>query len=78
MMNSKCYLYCNSEATSENGLKGFLNNVDPLIKRKRGSYSSRVRTTTEYAFALEFNSVLEAVKFNNKNKLPCIVFMRIE
>lgn len=68
------YLYCNSNASSHDGTTGWLTNV------RRKSYNGFVRkivvVSTEFALAKAFDSFDEAADYNNKHKLPCIIFER--
>jgi hypothetical protein len=55
---------------------GYPKGQNPCKKEKGKVYHS-VQTTTEFAFAKEFETRKEAEAFNNKYKLPCIIFERV-
>lgn len=64
------YLYCNSPASSVNGLKGFVRRDEPL------NFGGKMRTTTEFGFALDFNSFELAEHFVDQHNLCAIIFHR--
>jgi hypothetical protein len=79
-MNQKeIVIYINSQATSVEGTQGFIKGYPngPYFKKRKGGLYKQILTTMEYAFAFRFNSEIEAIKFNNKHKLPGIILSRI-
>jgi hypothetical protein len=76
-MRSTWYIYCNSEAASINGTKGFLCMRDGKVTvKKKGESFPKCHTTTEFAFACEFHSQREAEDFNTKHSIGIILERR--
>jgi hypothetical protein len=75
----RIYLYCNSPATAQNGQMGFVHEEGNPLPKERGHRFRKIKTTSEFAFAMEFTSLAEAMKFNEKILGNiCIVFLRLD
>lgn len=84
-MNKTYYIYCNSEASSVTGQKGWIGRYSngahrhPLKKKKgehRFPYS--IYTTTELIFATQFKSFEKAHWFLDHYELAGIIFERVD
>jgi hypothetical protein len=68
--SNRYYLYVNSETSASSGLKGFIAKDNHYI-------GDGLMTTTEFAFAMEFDNFNEASDYNaNVCDCICIVFER--